>query len=110
MGVYSFNEATNTATLLASTANVPSSPTAIQLVELFLTSPTSITLVAGTRYALAFLGTGYTTSPSISIASIPSVISALPPVMSRSVGGLTDLPATVVSTTSPGARFWIRGS
>jgi hypothetical protein len=110
MGIYSFNEGTDTATLLASTANVTTAVTAIQLSELALTTPTSITLVAGTRYAIGFIGTGYTTSPSMSIASIATVISALPPVMSRSISGQTDLPATVVATTSPGARFWLRAS
>ena len=110
MGIYSFNEGTNTATLLASTANVTTAVTAIQLSELALTTPTSITLVAGTRYAIGFIGTGYTTSPSMSNASVASVISALPPVMSRSLSGQTDLPATVVATTSVGARFWLRAS
>jgi hypothetical protein len=110
MGVYSFNEGTNTATLLASTASVTSAVTAIQLAELPLTSPTSITLVAGTRYALGFLAVGYTTNPSPSSAIVPTNLSTLPPVMSRSVSGQTDLPATVVAASSPGARFWIRGS
>ena len=110
MGVYSFNEGTNTATLLASTANSPTATQSIQLVELPLTSPTSVTLVGGTRYAFGFIGVGHTLAPTLASATIVSAISALPPVMSRSVSGQTDLPATVVATSSPGARFWIRGS
>jgi hypothetical protein len=110
MGVYSFNEGTNTATLLASTDNSPTATQSIQLVELPLTSPTSITLSAGTRYAFGFIGVGHTLAPTLTSASIVSTLSALPPVMSRSVPGQTNLPATVVATSSPGARFWIRGS
>ena len=110
MGVYSFNEGTNTATLIASTANVPSSTSPAQLAELPLTSPASITLVAGTRYAIGFIGTGYTTAPSIASATIPATVSALSPVMSKSVAGQTDLPATIVATVTPGARFWLRAS
>ena len=110
MGVYSFNEGTNTATLLASTANSPTATQSIQLAELPLTSPTSITLAAGARYAFGFIGVGHTLAPTLTSALIAPAVSALSPIMSRSVAGQTDLPATIVATSSPGARFWIRGS
>jgi len=108
MGVYSYNEATNTATLLASTANVTSAITSVQIAELTISS---ITLIAGMRYAFAFLGVGFTTAPSFSSITVPVNLNQTAPLIIKTQGGLTDLPSTVVpSGNTSTSKFWLRGS
>ena len=110
MGVYSYDEGTNTATLIASTANVPTSIDTAQIAELNFSPPASITLTAQTRYAFVFLQVGGS-SPIISSVATPIILSQAPPLIVKRQAGLSDLPSTVTPISSiTGFRFWLRGS
>ena len=109
MGVYSYDETTNAATLLASTSNVPNTTLSVQLATLPLTSPSSITLTAGTRYAFAILGI-HSTTPQLSASPVLPAIIGLTPTMGRLNTSQTDLPASINPSGTATTRYWIRGS
>jgi len=109
MGLYSYNESTNLATLIAQTANVPSSATSVQFVTLPFSPAQSVTLMAGTRYGFAFISV-FTGSPQVIGISTSTLLAQQTPIMSRNLAGQTDLTATVTPTSIINVRFYMRGS
>jgi hypothetical protein len=106
LGIYTYNESTEAATLVTSTAS-ETAKISFGLQTLSLSSST--TLTAGVRYAFVILQVGGN-GPSISGVSIPSNISSLKPVVSRQVAGQTDLQTSITISTNSIRVAWIRGS
>lgn len=109
-GLYTFNENTGEAVLVARTAastTIFASPNTAATLLLSTTGgyPSTYTLVPGTRYALGVIivasgaGSVYT-----SFNSLPTVLGVFGPKLTGVVSGQTDLPAstTVTSTTTTG--------
>ena len=100
MGVYSVNSNGISGTLLARTAN---DTTLFNIANTLYTRsfdtaggyPASLTLTAGTRYAIAQLVVGTTAGNKLAYAALNSIFAAsIAPVSSNSASGQTDLPAT----------------
>jgi hypothetical protein len=119
MGLYTWNESTGTATLVAQTANdttLFSTLNTIQSRSFDTTGgyPSSYSLVAGTAYAFAAIWVGTTTAPTALGISFASV-SAHQGIGGARVSGLkssqTDLPTTASSLTDTATfRIWGRFS
>lgn len=112
MGIYSVSGATRT--LVARTASDTSlwgSTNTAYTRALNTTGgyPSTYTMVAGTRYALAVLAVG-TTMPAIScLGSLGSGMGGLDPVLCVAEGGMSDLPTS--STATGGSRpYWLRAT
>lgn len=112
MGIYSVSGATRT--LVARTASDTSlwgSTNTAYTRALNTTGgyPSTYTMVAGTRYALAILAVG-TTMPAIScLGSLGSGMGGLDPVLCVAEGGMSDLPTS--STATGGSRpYWLRAT
>lgn len=115
-GLYTFNDATGAATLVARTASSTSIfASANTLATLIFSTtggyPATYTLVPGTRYALGVIivasnpGSVYT-----AYNSQPLVLSSLSPRTTGVVGAQTDLPATTTVATATSVAVWGRFS
>jgi len=106
LGIYTYDESTGAAALVASTASDISKISAgLQTLPLL----SSITLTAGVRYAFVILQVGGN-APSISGVTVPSNISNITPVVSRQLVGQTDLQTNITISTNSTRVAWIRGS
>jgi hypothetical protein len=105
MGLYSYNESTNTYTKIAETANDTSIPLGAAGTYTRSFSPASTqTLTAGTRYAFALIAV-FTGSFPLNATSVSSMPSALSPSMNRSLGGQTSLPASITTSAATSIRL-----
>ena len=115
-GLYTFNESTGAATLVARTAESTSIFASANTLAtlLFNTTggfPATYTLAPGTRYALGVIivatnpGSVYT-----AYNSQPLVLSSLAPRTTGVVGGQTDLPTTTTVSTATSVAVWGRFS
>jgi hypothetical protein len=115
-GLYTFNESTGVATLVARTAESTSIFASANTLAtlLFNTTggfPATYTLAPGTRYALGVIivasnpGSVYTTT-----TSQPLALSSLAPRTTGVVGGQTDLPSTTTVSTATSVAVWGRFS
>lgn len=114
-GLYTFDG--TTATLVARTANDTSlyGSTFTNYTRSFSTTggyPSSYTLVAGERYALAVLVTTTGTAPALYISSgfIPTNLAALDPRMTGMLTSQTELPTTATGFTGTTVAAWGRFS
>ena len=104
MGLYSYNESTNTYTKIAETANDTSIPLGAAGTYTRLFSPASTqTLTAGTRYAFA-VHCIFTGSLPIYATSVSSMPSALSPSMNRAIGLQPNLPASITTSLATNLR------
>lgn len=105
LGLYVWNEATQTATLVARTANDTSilSSANTTFTRNFDTTggyPASYSLTAGSRYAVAWIVVGATSFSRIAgVLGLGSVF-LQSPVMARTLSGQSDLPTVTNSTAS----------
>ena len=115
-GLYTFNESTGAAVLVARTAATTSiftSANTLATLSLNTTGgfPSTYTLQAGTRYALGVIivasnpGSVFT-----SYNSMPAVLSSLSPKLTGVVGGQTDLPTSTTVSTATTVSVWGRFS
>jgi len=112
LGLYTFNG--TTATLVARTDSDVTllGTTNTVFTRAFSTTggyPSTYTLQAGTRYAIAVLYVG-TTAPTVytAFANIPAALSSLGPRLSGYVASQTDLPSTSNSFTTTAIAPWGR--
>lgn len=114
MGVYSVNSNGTSGTLLARTA---SDTTLFNTANTLYTRsfdttggyPASLTLTAGTRYAIAQVSVGTTTGNKLAYAALNTIpASSIVPVSSNSATGQTDLPATPTSVPAVTTAGWGR--
>jgi hypothetical protein len=115
-GLYTFNEGTGVATLVARTSastSIFASTNTLATLLLNTTGgfPATYTLTAGTRYALGVIVVA-TNPGSVYTAynAQPLVLSALAPRTTGVVGGQTDLPTTTTVTTASTVSVWGRFS
>jgi hypothetical protein len=115
-GLYTFNEGTGVATLVARTAASTSIFASANTLATLLFSttggyPATYTLAAGTRYALGVIVVA-TTPGSVYTAynAQPLVLSALSPRTTGVVGSQTDLPSTTTISTASTVSVWGRFS
>lgn len=112
-GLYTFNDATGEATLVARTASSTTIFNSANTLATLLFSttggfPSTYTLVPGTRYALGVIvvastpGSVYTANPQ------PLVLSSLSPRTTGVVGGQTDLPTTTTVSSASSVAVWGR--
>jgi hypothetical protein len=113
MGLYSYNESTNTYTKIAETANDTTIATGGANMYTRLFSPASTqTLIAGTRYAFAVVAVFTGTLPLTVTNSGGGQITSLTPQINRSLGSTTqtNLPATVTGSNPTTVRLFGRVS
>lgn len=112
-GLYTFNDSTGEATLVARTASSTTIFNSANTLATLMFSnaggfPATYTLVPGTRYALGVIvvastpGSVYTANPQ------PLVLSSLSPRTTGVVGGQTDLPTTTTVTSASTVAVWGR--
>jgi hypothetical protein len=114
MGLYTVDSSDNT-TLVARTANdttLFNASNAINTRSFDTTGgyPSSYSLVAGTRYALALIQVGTTPASVFGINASQNLILSLAPRMSGNASGLSDLPTSRTSYTNFSAQYWGRFS
>jgi hypothetical protein len=105
LGLYVWNEGTQTATLVARTANDTSilSSSDTTFTRNFDTTggyPASYSLVAGSRYAVAWVIVGATSFTRIPSVAGQNSVFLQTPVISRTLSGQSDLPISTGSTTA----------
>jgi hypothetical protein len=113
-GLYTFNESTGVATLVARSANTTSIFTAPNTLATLVFSttggyPSTYELVAGTRYALGVIVLASTPgSVYTAFDTPPAALSTLAPRITGVVGGQTDLPASTTVSASSTIGIWGR--
>ena len=111
-GLYTWNETTKVATLVAKTANditVLASGNVVYTRSFDTTGgwPATYTLNAGQRYAVASLAIA-TTTPNMFGMYPGSNLLQLTPIMSKSLTGQSDLPVSATLTTAGGQTYFSR--
>jgi hypothetical protein len=106
MGLYSYNETTNTYTKIAETANdtsILNSPAGI-FTRSFSPASTQ-SLVAGNVYAFAVISIFSGGSVAMTSTNVGSIASTLSPFMNRTLLNQTILPSSVTGSTITGIRI-----
>jgi len=70
--------------------------------------PSTYQLVRGNRYAIGLLQVGATNISGVGCSGSNNVLSSLPPRLSGTVSGLSDLPTSTTSVTNTTSRPWFR--
>ena len=112
-GLYTFNETTGEAILVARTASSTSIFNSANTLAtlLFNTTggfPSTYSLVSGTRYALGVIVIAATPGSVYTTNTQPLVLSSLSPRTTGVVGGQTDLPATTTVSSASSIAVWGR--
>lgn len=112
-GLYTFNETTGEAILVARTSSSTSIFNSANTLAtlLFNTTggfPSTYSLVSGTRYALGVIVIAATPGSVYTTNTQPLVLSSLSPRTTGVVGGQTDLPATTTVSSASSIAVWGR--